>query len=86
MLIHTPNELAQYYRDQRKQRGFTQVVVSEESSMRQDTISKFELKPDNTRLDTLFRLLAALDLEMHIVPKGQSPSTGTATNGWTEPW
>lgn len=86
MLIHSPNELAQYYRDQRKQRGFSQIAIAEESSMRQDTVSKFELKPDNARLDTLFRLLAALDLEMHLVPKGLSPSAGTTTKGWTEPW
>ncbi len=86
MLIHSPNELAQYCRDQRKQSGFSQVAVAEESTMRQDTVSKFELKPDNVRLDTLFRLLAVLDLELHLVPKGQSPSTGTSTKGWTEPW
>jgi len=86
MLIHSPNELAQYYRDQRKQCGVSQVAIAEESAMRQDTVSKFELKPDNVRLDTLFRLLAALDLEMQLVPKGQSSSTGTATKGWTEPW
>lgn len=86
MLIHSPNDLAQFYRDRRKQRGISQVTVAEEISVRQDTVSKFELKPANVRLDTLFRLLAALDLEMHLVPKGQSaPSTGEA-EGWSEQW
>ena len=86
MLIHSPVKLAQYYRDQRKQCGISQVSVAEEIAVRQDTVSKFELKPDNVRLETLFRLLAALDMEMHIVPKGQSVSTDSNKKGWTEQW
>lgn len=79
MLIHSPSDLAQYYRDQRKLRGLSQAAIAEEVAVRQDTVSKFELKPDNVRLDTLFRLLAALDMEMHLAPRGQK-------KGWTEPW
>jgi len=86
MLIHSPADLAQYYRDQRKQQGMSQVTVAEEISVRQDTVSKFELKPDNVRLDTLFRLLAALDMEMHLVPKGQSIPADSNKKGWTEQW
>jgi len=37
--------------------------------MRQDAVSKVENKPDNVRLDTLFRLFVALDLALHLVPK-----------------
>ncbi len=80
MLIHSPADLAQYYRDQRKLRGLSQAAIAEEVAMRQDTVSKFELKPDNVRLATLFRLLAALDMEMHLAPRGQQKK------GWTEPW
>ncbi len=86
MLIHSPTDLAQYYRDQRKLHGVSQVTVAEEIAVRQDTVSKFELKPDNVRLETVFRLLAALDLEMHIVPKGQSASVDEKTKEWSEPW
>jgi HTH-type transcriptional regulator / antitoxin HipB len=85
MLIHTPTDLARFYRDQRKLHGISQTAVAQEISLRQDTVSKFEIKPDNVRLDTLFRLLAALDLELHVVPKGQSVSDGNHT-GWNEPW
>ena len=85
MLIHSPADLAQYYRDQRKQRGMSQVAVAEEIAVRQDTVSKFELRPDNVRLDTLFRLLAALDMELHITPKGQSDAVDRQ-KGWTEQW
>ena len=86
MLIHSPADLAQYYRDQRKQHGMSQVTVAEEIAVRQDTVSKFELKPDNVRLETLFRLLAALDMEMHLVPKGQPIPVDSNKKGWTEQW
>lgn len=85
MLIHTPTDLAQFYRDQRKLRGISQTAVAQEISLRQDTVSKFEIKPDNVRLDTLFRLLAALDLELHLVPKVQ-PADDSNKQGWTEKW
>lgn len=86
MLIHSPNDLAQYYRDQRKQRKVSQTAVAEEIAVRQDTVSKFENKPSNVRLDTLFRLLSALDLEMHVVSRGESVSKDDKKNGWTEKW
>jgi len=86
MLIHSPKDLAQYCRDQRKQQGLSQVSIAEEIALRQDTVSKFEIKPDNVRLDTLFRLLAGLDMELHIVPKGQSTSVDDSRKGWTEQW
>lgn len=86
MLIHSPNELAQYYRDQRKQLKLSQTDIAEEIVIRQDTVSKFENKPENVRLDTMFRLLAALDLELHIVSAGSTTVEGDKTAGWTEKW
>lgn len=85
MLIHTPKDLAQFYRDTRKLQKLSQAAVGREISLRQDTVSKFEIKPDNVRLDTLFRLLAALDLELHLVPKEHAFSE-RENSGWTEPW
>lgn len=85
MLIHSPTGLSQFYRDQRKLHGHSQTVVAQEAGLRQDTVSKFEISPDNTRLDTLFRLLAILDLELHVKPKeGVDPASGKS--GWNEPW
>ena len=86
MLIHSSNDLAQYYRDQRKQRNVSQSTIAEEIVMRQDTVSKFENKPGNVRLDTLFRLLAALDLELHLVPKEEAILENEKEKGWTEKW
>lgn len=39
-------QLAKFYRDQRKLRGISQTAVSQEISLHQDTVSKFEIKPD----------------------------------------
>jgi HTH-type transcriptional regulator / antitoxin HipB len=47
------------------------------------TVSAFENKPDSTKLETVFRLLSALDLELHIMPK----ETKIKDNqGWNEEW
>jgi len=86
MLIHSTKDLAQFYRDQRKQQHLSQTEIAQEIVIRQDTISKFELKPDNVRLDTVFRLLAALDIEMHLIPKEQLSSTDKSEKSWSEQW
>ena len=85
MLIHTPADLAQFCRDQRKLRCQSQASVAEVATLRQDTVSKFELSPANARIETLFRLLSALDLELHLAPKG-TDGAATGTSGWSEPW
>ncbi len=90
MLIQSTDELAGYFRDRRKSRTLTQVAVAEDARLRQGTVSAFERSPDSTRLDTVFRLLDALDLELHVVPK-ESPDARTAgvsgvDQGWSEPW
>jgi HTH-type transcriptional regulator/antitoxin HipB len=33
---------------------------------KQTTVSDFELKPESTKLETLFKILAALDLELYV--------------------
>ncbi len=90
MLIHTPQQLAQFYRDQRKVRSRSQSVIAEETGLRQDTVSKFEISPDNSRIDTLFRLLAALDMELHVKPKSapetNAPETNSDASSWTQLW
>lgn len=90
MLIHTPSGLAQLVRDQRKLHQQSQTMIAELAALRQDTVSRFEINPDNARLDTLFRLLAALELELHVVPRGGDDSDavkpGADPSGWSEAW
>lgn len=84
MLVHSATDLASFVKDQRKLKKLSQADIARDISLRQDTVSKFELKPDNVRLDTLFRILSSLDLEVHITGKGISASDDK--NGWTEKW
>jgi len=51
--------------------------------MKQTTVSGFEQNPDTSKLETLFRLLSALDLELHVVPRGQASEKDS---GWTQEW
>lgn len=51
--------------------------------MKQSTVSEFENHPEGTRLDTLFKLLAALDLKLQVVSrKGKNNSS----DGWDQEW
>ena len=70
MLIHSPERLGDYIRDIRKVNKLSQTDVANTVGLKQATISGFENNPDNSRLDTLFRILAATDLELHLVPRG----------------
>lgn len=86
MLIQSPKHLAQFAQDHRKQQALTQSDVGERIQMKQGTISSFENRPDSTQLATLFRILSALDLEIHLVPKDAAKKDTSSTTGWTESW
>jgi HTH-type transcriptional regulator / antitoxin HipB len=83
MIIHSTRELAEFTRDRRKRERLSQAEVSDRVGLRQMTVSAFESKPESTKLETLFRLLSALDLEMHVVPKGAKSKDD---QGWDEEW
>jgi HTH-type transcriptional regulator / antitoxin HipB len=83
MIIHSTRELAEFTRDHRKRERLSQAEVSDRVGLRQMTVSAFESKPDSTKLETLFRLLSSLDLEMHVIPKGAKIEDG---QGWNEEW
>jgi HTH-type transcriptional regulator/antitoxin HipB len=72
MLIKSTKELAAFVRDHRKQSELTQTEIASRVGLKQATLSSFETHPDATRIKTLFSILAALDLEMHLVKKGDS--------------
>jgi HTH-type transcriptional regulator / antitoxin HipB len=80
MLVTSPHQLAITVRDQRKQMQMSQADVADHVGLRQETISAFENKADRTKLDTLFRILAALNLEIHVVPRG------TQVSEWDKEW
>lgn len=71
MIIRSSKDLALFLNDKRKQLKMSQSEVADLVGLKQDTISKFENSPDNSRIDTLFRILSALNLNISLVEKGQ---------------
>ena len=72
MLIHSSKELAEYLRDRRKRQKLSQAEIGDRVGIKQATISAFENNPEGTKLETLFKLFSALDLEIQIIPKEES--------------
>ncbi|KTD39423.1 putative DNA-binding transcriptional regulator [Legionella nautarum] len=81
MLTHSPRELALFVINQRKKLKLSQAKVGKLVGIKQQTISEFELRPESTKLDTLFRILSALNLDLKLEPKG-----GEEYSNWKEEW
>ena len=56
---------------QRKKLKRSQLEVGSAVGLKQSTISAFENKPGSTQLETLFRILSALNLDMQLTQKDQ---------------
>lgn len=82
MKITSPELLAQTVRNGRLNHHLSQQSVAELASIKQSTLSAFENHPERSRVETLFRLLSALNLELHITERDQ-PQEKT---GWEQEW
>lgn len=82
-MITSPNVLAEYIRDYRKKKGLSQTEVGELVGLRQVTVSAFETRPTGTKVDTLFRILSALELELQISSREEASHLNS---GWDEEW
>ena len=71
MIVATPAALATWFRSQRKNKGFTQKQIASLTGLKPKTISEFECGKVNIRLETLFRLLAAVKLNIDLVAMPQ---------------
>jgi len=72
MKVTSPALLAAAVRDQRKISKLTQTETAKQVGVKQTTVSDFENRPESTKLETLFKILAALDLELHVVKRGST--------------
>lgn len=68
-LIYSTKALGSAIRRQRKTKKLSQKEAGSTFNIDQTTVSSIEQGAAGTRLETLFRMLAALDLEMVIRPK-----------------
>ena len=83
MLIRSPKELALLAISQRKKLKLSQATVADLVGLKQKTISAFENKPEGTKIDTLFRILSAVNLDMTLASKDNDLSTKSP---WKEEW
>ncbi|WP_439241365.1 MULTISPECIES: helix-turn-helix domain-containing protein [unclassified Lonepinella] len=67
--ITSAKMLAQIIREYRYQAGLSQTDVAKQAATKQATVSVFENTPESTKLDTLFKILMALELELIVQPR-----------------
>lgn len=83
MLIHSPKELALFIKNRRKQLRLSQSEVGDLVGLKQKTVSAIENNSGNTKLSTLFRILAALEVKLDASPKRTADKK---TEQWNEEW
>lgn len=64
--IRSPSQLLNTLKRIRKERKLTQAELGESSGLPQTTVSKIEVEAIDPSLGSLFKLLAALDLEIEV--------------------
>ncbi len=72
--------LGQTLKSARSQKGLTQHQAGSLVGITQAMVSRIERGESNARVDTLFRLLAALDLEIIISPRAKPIGQGEGDN------
>jgi len=70
-IARTPLQLGNSIRERRRKLGLTQEQLAEKVGVRQRTISDVE-SAGAARIDTLLRMLVALDLELLVRPRTRS--------------
>ncbi|KJV26467.1 helix-turn-helix domain-containing protein [Luteibacter yeojuensis] len=74
--ITLPNQLAAALRSQRTLRGMTQAEAGANVGLLQKTVSAMETSPERCSIFSLFKLIAALDLQLVLEPRGPRRNTG----------
>jgi HTH-type transcriptional regulator / antitoxin HipB len=72
--IRTPRQLGSLIHNERLRRGLSQQELANLAGTGQKTISRIETGHEGAKLDTLFRLLAVLQLEIRFTPRSVANS------------
>lgn len=75
-IARTPGQLGQILKGYRQQQGLSQQLVGERVGVRQSQISVIEAKEARATVETLFKVLSGLGLELVLreTPKGEPPA------------
>lgn len=86
MKITSPDMLAHSLKSARRQLPLTQQQTAAQVGIKQATISAFENHPEKSRIETLFKLLAVLELELHLTPRNQAEAAVDKSQRWDQEW
>ncbi|MBU9700113.1 helix-turn-helix domain-containing protein [Rhodobacteraceae bacterium HSP-20] len=70
-IARTTKDFGNVLRQARKAQNLTQAELGSRAGIWQRTISNIETSASGAKVDTIFDLLAALNLELHIVPRSK---------------
>jgi HTH-type transcriptional regulator/antitoxin HipB len=70
-LARDPKQIGNLIRSARKGRGLSQGALGSKAGLRQETISLIENGNEAARLETILKVLSALDLELRIAPRAK---------------
>lgn len=70
--IKTPQQLGAVLKGFRRDRKLTQAAVSSRVGLAQNSISEIESNPGRSSMERVFKLLAALDLDLVVRPRESS--------------
>ena len=70
-IARTTKDLGHVLRQARKAQNLTQADLAARAGVWQRTVSNIETSASGAKVDTIFDLLAALDLELRIVPRSK---------------
>lgn len=68
-IVRSNQDLGSVIRSARKQQNLRQVDVAQKASVRQALVSDIENGVTTAKLDTIIKVLAALDLDLSIIPR-----------------
>ena len=80
IILHSASELAALVIKQRKKLKLSQAMVAKKIGIKQQTLSAFENNPEGTKLQTLFYILSAVNLDLSALLKSSDENT------WKEEW
>ena len=78
---HTPEQLSKILRARRGSLGLTQQDVAKLVGLLPKTVSALENRAESSSIETLFKCLSALDLEMRLLPK-ELPQEAAERTEW----
>lgn len=81
-MIYSPKQLANRLKLIRTRRNLTQTQLAKRVGLKQSTLSSFENHPETTQLQTLFKIIQALEVELDIHEKHEHSHLATEDEVW----